>query len=96
MSVIDIEENSVPNLPVEDDSSLVEISGTSNVLKILNRSNGYVKFHGSNSCIYVGYEQEPSSPGHVTTKDLLYQAVEVLELLLILLIFYVILSELNN
>lgn len=96
MSVIDIEENSVPNLPVEDDSSLVEISGTSNVLKILNRSNGYVKFHGSNSCIYVGYEQELSSPGHVTTKDLLYQAVEVLELLLILLIFYVILSELNN
>lgn len=96
MPAIDIEENSVPYLPVEDDSSIVEINGTSNIVKILNRSNGYVKFHGSNSCIYVGNEQEPSSPGHVTTKDLLYQAVEVLELLIILLIFYIILSELNN
>lgn len=95
MQSIDIEQNSVANLPGEDNSSVVEINGTSNTLKILNRSNGYVKFYGSNSCIYVGYEQELLSPDHVTTKDLVYQALEVLELLIILLICYVVLNELN-
>lgn len=86
MHSIDIEQNSVPNLPVED-NCVVEINGTSNTLKIMNGSNGYVKFHGSNSCIYVGYEQELLRPGHVTTNDLLYQAVEVLELLILLLLY---------
>lgn len=97
MSVIEIKENPVANMPTESNSNIVEINGKSNVLKILQRSNGYIKFHGSDTCIYLGYEPDSSTTeGHVNTNDLLYQVVEVLELLIILIIFFVIVSNLHN
>lgn len=97
MAAIEIKENGVPNIPAESNSTVVEINGNSNVLKIMQRNNGYIKSNGSETCIYLGYDPDSvSTVGHVNTNDLLYQVVEVLELLIILIIFFVIVSNLHN
>jgi len=92
MAEINIEHDS--HLVAKQESGNLEINGNSNVLKI-QRNSGIIKINGNETCIYLGGELDQNIQMHMSGNDLIYQITEVVELLIILLIFYVIFNSIN-
>lgn len=85
MDVIDIEER-----PRVVNSEVLEITGNSNMVKI-QRHSGHIVYNGNDASIYLGCEPE-QIVDHIKIADLLHDAIEVVQLLIILLIFVIILK----
>ncbi|KAL7738389.1 hypothetical protein ACLKA6_006706 [Drosophila palustris] len=93
MDVLNVEKDS--QLAAKHNSGILQISGNSNSLKIQQWKNGTIKINGDNTCIFLGGELEQKLEEHISGNDLLYQIIEVVELLIILMIFYVIFNNIN-
>jgi len=90
MTALNIKDNS--QLAANNNSAILEINGNSNTMKII-RSTGTIKINGNETCIYLGGELDQKTGDQISGNDLIYQIVEVVELLIILMIFYVIFNN---